>query len=349
VSQKVVIEPFAEAIDVENGESVLAAVLRSGRHLTHGCKHGGCGACRARLVDGECRLGEQTSYSLSDADRAAGMLLLCSTYLEEGPIVVDVSDTMDLTEAQFAAGRQVTEYSAVVEGIDVLTHDVRRVGLRLVDPPQLRFTAGQHVEVEVPGSDGREWRSFSMASPPGETGRIELIIKILPGGRFSTALDGHVKPGWPVRVRGPAGQFRLMLSHRPMVMIAGGTGMGPIRSMLHHLIARGNERPVTFFFGVRADRDLFLLDELSALDREHAWFRFVPALSEPERCRTPWPGATGLITDVARRQLEQPDSLRGHEAYLCGPPRMVDAAIEMLLAKGCKQRHIFLERFVPTG
>jgi NAD(P)H-flavin reductase/ferredoxin len=341
----VVIEPFGEAIDVENGESVLAAVLRGGRYLTHGCKHGGCGTCRARLVDGACRLGEQTSYALSDADRAAGMLLLCSTYLEEDA-VVDVSDTMDLTEAEFAAGSQVTEHDAVVEDIDVLTHNVRRVGLRLVDPPQLRFTAGQHVEVEVPGSSGREWRSFSIASPPGETSRIDLIIKILPGGRFSTALDRRIEPGWPLRIRGPAGQFRVMLSHRPMVMIASGSGMAPIRSMLHHLVARGNERPVTFFFGARTDRDLFLLDELAALDREHAWFRFVPAVSEPERCGTPWSGATGLVIDVAREQL---DSLRGHEAYLCGPPRMVDAAIEVLLAKGCKQRHIVLDRFVPTG
>jgi alkene monooxygenase reductase len=346
VSAQVVIQPFGAAIDVEGGESVLAAVLRSGRYLTHGCKHGGCGTCRARLVDGECRLGEQTSYALSDADRAAGMLLLCSTYLAADAIAVDVSDTMDLTEAEFAAGHQVTEHDAMVERVDALTHDIRRVGLRLVDPPQLRFIAGQHVEVEVPGSGGQEWRAFSIASPPGEAGRVDLIIKIFPGGRFSTALDRHIKPGWPLRLRGPAGQFRVMLSHRPMVMIAGGSGLAPIRSMLHHLVTRGNERPVTFFFGARTDRDLFLLDELSALERAHAWFRFVPAVSEPERCATPWPGASGLITDVARQRL---DSLRGYEAYLCGPPRMVDAAIEVLLAKGCKPRHIVLDRFVPTG
>jgi NAD(P)H-flavin reductase/ferredoxin len=342
----VTIQPFGEVIAVEQGESVLAAVLRSGRYLRYGCKHGGCGTCRALLVDGECRIGAETSYSLTDAERAGGIVLLCSTYLADEDIVVDVSDTMDVTEAEFAAGCQVMEYETVVEGIDPLTHDIRRLRLRLARPSELSFTAGQYVEVEVPDSGGREWRSFSIASPPGEPDHVDLIIKVIPAGRFSATLDTHVEPGAPLRIRGPAGQFNVRLSHRPMVMIAGGSGMAPIYSMLKHLAARGNGRPVTFFYGARTDSDLFLLDEMKALQRAHAWFRFVPALSEPERCAATWLGDTGLVTEVAREHMR---SLRGHEAYVCGPPLMIDAAIAMLLAKGCKQRHIFFDRFVPSG
>jgi alkene monooxygenase reductase len=346
VAAKVTIQPFEEVIDVSEGESVLTAVLRNGRYLKYGCKHGGCGTCRAMLVEGDCRLGEQTSYSLSDADRSGGVLLLCSTYLDQGDVVVDVSETMDLTAGEFMAGGQVAEHDCVVDGIDALTHDIRWLRLRLADPPELRFAAGQYVEVEVPGSGGQEWRSFSMANPPGEPGRVDLIIKRIPGGRFSSTLDDGLRPGDRLRVRGPAGQFKVQLSHRPMVMVAGGSGMAPIRSMLHHLIARDNRRRVTFFYGARSDRDLFLLDELAGLERTHPWFRFVPALSEPERNLGPWQGATGMVTDVLRRELP---SLHGHEAYLCGPPPMIDAAIGVLLASGCKQRHIFFDRFVPSG
>jgi NAD(P)H-flavin reductase len=142
------------------------------------------------------------------------------------------------------------------------------------------------------------------------------------------------------------GQFALRLSHRPMVMVAVGSGLAPIRSMVHHLVARDNQRPVTFFYGARTDRDLFLLDELTGLARAHPWFRFVPALSRPERNAAPWAGATGRITDVLARQV---GTLRGHEAYLCGPASMVDATIEVLLSLACKRRHILFDRFVPTG
>jgi alkene monooxygenase reductase len=202
------------------------------------------------------------------------------------------------------------------------------------------------VEVEVPGSGGRELRCYSIANPPAELGRIDLIVKSIPDGRFSSTLDAGLRTGDRLRVRGPIGQFTLRLSHRPMVMVAVGSGMAPIRSMLHHLVARGNQRQVTFFYDARTDRDLLLLDELSELERVHPWFRFVPALSRPERNAAAWAGASGKVTDVLARHT---GTLAGHEAYLCGPPPMVDATIEVLLSRACKRRHIFFDRFVPTG
>jgi alkene monooxygenase reductase len=343
---RVTIEPFGETFDVAQDESVLDAVLRNGRYLSYGCKHGGCGTCRATLVDGDCRLDDRTSYSLSDADRAAGVVLLCSTHLGSGDISVDVSETMDLSAADFAAGSSVTEHDCVVDGITVLTRDIRGLQLRLLEPPEMRFTAGQYVEVEVPGSGGREHRCYSVASPAAAPGRIDLIVTRIPDGRFSAALDGGLRTGDRLRVRGPMGQFTLRLSHRPMVMVAVGSGLAPIRSMIHHLVARDNQRQVTFFYGARTDRDLFLRDELTELARAHPWFRFVPVLSRPEHNAAAWAGATGRVTDVLARQA---GTLRGHEAYLCGPAPMIDATIEVLLTLGCKRRHIFFDRFVPTG
>jgi ferredoxin len=152
VSARVTIQPFGEAFDVEDGESVLTAVLRNGRYLRYGRRHGGCGVCRAMLTAGDCRLADRTSYALTDADRSAGVVLLCSTYLDSGDAQVDVSQTMDLSATDFAAGSMITAHDCVVDALEPLTRDIRWLRLRLVDPAEFRFTAGQYVEVEVPGT-----------------------------------------------------------------------------------------------------------------------------------------------------------------------------------------------------
>ena len=338
------VEPFGEVVEVRPGESALAALLRHGRFVRYGCKHGGCGTCRARLVSGACQLSDRTSFSLSDADREAGIVLLCSTYVTGGEVVVDLSGVMELDAQEFRAGRQVAEHVAEVVAIERLTPDLRAVRFRLASGRTLRFAAGHYIELEVPGGHD-EWRSYSLSSAPSDPCNLEIFVKRIPGGRFSSMLDGRVHAGDRLRVRGPLGQFAVRMSHRPMVMIAGGAGLGPIRSMLLDLAHTGNRRQVTLFFGAQRSRDLFFVDELRALEREHAWFRFVPALSEPEP-GVPWDGEFGLVTEVVQRSLSD---LRGTEAYLCGSPAMIDAAIRALVDAGCRECHIFYDRFVPSG
>jgi alkene monooxygenase reductase len=342
----VTVLPFGETLEVEPGESVLTAILRQGRFVKYGCKHGGCSTCRAEVIQGDYELSDNTSFSLSDADRAAGVVLLCSTFVHADELVVDVSQTMDdLSEEQYLAGQHVQEYTATVDRIEALTHDIRWLGLRLDDPKGLSFVAGQYMEVAVPGT-ADSWRSFSMANPPGEAGRVDLIVKVLPEGAFSAILDTTVKCGDQMRLRGPFGQFSVRLSHRPMIMVAGGSGMAPILAMLKDLAATPNRREVIFFYGARSRRDLFLVDELTRLASMHDWLRFVPALSEPGAADGDWAGEAGLITEVLARYLP---STRGMEAYLCGPPPMIDAAVDVLKSTGCKERHIFFDRFVPSG
>ncbi len=342
----VTVLPFGETLEVQPGESVLKAILRQGRFVKYGCKHGGCSTCRAEVVQGEYELSDNTSFSLSDADRAEGVVLLCSTFVESDELVVDVSQTMDdLSEEQYLAGQHVQEYQATVDRAEVLTHDIRWLGLRLDDPAGFAFTAGQYVEVAVPGM-ADAWRSFSMANPPGESDRVDLIVKVIPGGAFSAVLDTGVTCGDQMRLRGPFGQFGVRLSHRPMIMVAGGSGMAPILGILRDLVAARNRREVIFFYGARSRRDLFLVHELAGLAGLHDWFKFVPALSEPDAADGDWDGDTGLVTEVLARRLP---STRGMEAYLCGPPPMIDAAIDVLKSTGCKERHIYFDRFVPSG
>jgi NAD(P)H-flavin reductase/ferredoxin len=340
----VTVQPFGETLDVKPGESALLAILRQGRFVKYGCKHGGCSTCRAAVVEGEYRASAGTSFSLSDADRDAGIVLLCSTF-PEGDLVVDVEATMDdLDEDAYRAGQNVLEVVGTVDRNEELSHDIRWLGLRLDPGTTLPFVAGQYVEVRVPGSEDT-WRSYSMANSPGETDRVDLIIKMIPGGAFSGGLD-KVVHGDRIPVRGPFGQFAVRLSHRPMVMIAGGSGMAPVLAMLHELIAVNNRREVLFLYGARTERDLILVPELEKLAATYPWLRFIPALSESSPADEGWVGERGLVTEVLARLLP---STQGHEGYLCGPPPMIDAAIEVLQANGCKTRHIYFDRFVPSG
>jgi len=270
---------------------------------------------------------------------------MCSTYVDAGDVVVDVGATMDLTEEEFSAGQLIVESDAVVSAIEHLTHDIRVLHLDLPAGTPMHFAPGQYAELQVPGT-ATAWRSYSMSSLPADANRLEFIIKIIQGGQFSSPME-KFEVGSVVRVRGPFGQFGIRLSHRPIIMVAGGSGMAPIRSMLRHMVASGNKRPVTFFFGARTERDLYLTSWLNGLQDEHEWFRYVPALSDVELGESEWAGHRGLVTDVLDGVLEMP--LRNYEAYLCGPPQMIDAAIATLIRRGCRDTHIYFDRFVPSG
>ncbi|HUY48289.1 MAG TPA: 2Fe-2S iron-sulfur cluster binding domain-containing protein [Streptosporangiaceae bacterium] len=336
---KVQVVPLGAAYDCRDDETLLAGALREGRYLRYGCRHGGCGSCRILLVEGDVEQ-SGSSFALPASDRADGWVLACASVPVED-CVVDVSAT-DLTEEEFLAGDQVRGYTAEIAGIRRLTPDVRGVRLRLLDPPSMRFTAGQFVNVEVPGTSVR--RAYSMANPPSDSGYADLVVRLLPGGAFSALLDGRLVPGDQLRLYGPFGQLKVRLSHRPMIMVAGGSGLAPILSMVGDLADRRNTRQVTVFFGARSATDLYHLDRLRALQDRMPCLEIVSVLSE--HAPADQAGETGLVTDVIGRRFPR---LEGYDAYLCGPPSMIDAAAALLTARGLRPRNIYFDAFVPTG
>ena len=337
------VEPFADTISVEPGESMLQSLIRNGRHVRYGCKHGGCGTCRAKLVSGDCRIGEQTAYSLSEAKQRAGFVLLCATYVNAGNAVVDISQTMDIAHSKYMDGKQVTEILLEVDAVEEISPMVRRLRCKPATQHDLRFMAGQYVEVEIPGSD-HQWRDFSLSSDPARRDCVEFLIKLRAGGRLSESIaSGALHPGVQMRVRGPLGQFRMRRSHRPKVLVASGSGMAPIRAMLHELASQSDVPKVTFFYGALTPDELILMDEMRSLEAQHDWLEFVPVVQEQA---DGWPGERGLVTQVLAQRMP---SLRGKEVYLCGAPSLIDEAIEVAEQKGAKSRHIFFERFVPSG
>lgn len=334
---KVRVTPFGRTIVCAEGEPILSAALSRGYFLRYGCKHGGCGTCKVMVTDGDIE-DSGSSFALTRAERSVGWALACSSR-PLSDCVIDVS-AMGLTEDEFLAGDQVEAFETVIESVTDLTPTIRGVTLRLLNPPQMRFTAGQFVNVEVPGTDSV--RAFSMANAPSANSQIELIVRIFPGGQFSEYLK-HAEKGQIVRVFGPVGSLRMRVSYRKILMIAGGSGLAPLLSMLTDLTQKNDRRPVTVFFGARTCEELYYLDRLNALSNLSARAEFVPVV---EGAGLAWEGETGLVTDAIARRM---GSLRGYDAYLCGPPLMVEAARELVVQLGVREANVYFDAFVPTG
>jgi propane monooxygenase reductase subunit len=333
-------EPVDLEIEVSEDETVLEAAFRQGVMLMHGCKEGQCSACKSFLISGDVDLERYSTFALADYEREEGYTLLCRAHAFSDLEV----ELLHYDEDVLTSSAPIQTMRAEVASITPLTHDIRHLALNLVDPPELAFLAGQYVDIGVPGT--AHTRAFSMANTPATGDRLEFMIKLYPGGRFSGLLEDQLTPGDELQLRGPFGVFILREhSDADLIFIGGGAGMAPIWSLLSSMAERGVQRKVTYYYGARTAKDLFHLDELARLSERLPGFRFVPALSEPVAGEG-WEGETGLVTDVVDR-LE--GDLAGHEGYLCGPPPMIDAAVDLLVAKGIGEARIFYDKFTITA
>ncbi|MCW3014896.1 MAG: Oxidoreductase FAD-binding region [Solirubrobacterales bacterium] len=337
MSQKHIVrlEPVDIEFEVDEDETILDGAFRQGLMLMHGCKEGQCSACKSFLLDGEVDLDRYSTFALPDHELEEGWTLLCKAHA-----LTDLEvELINYDEETLRDGVPLRTVRASVEAIESLTCDIRRLVVH-VEEGEMPFRCGQYVDIRIPGTD--EYRSFSMANLPSSDGRLEFMIKLYPGGRFSGLLaDGGLQVGDELELRGPYGVFTLRETDRPLLFIGGGAGMAPILSLLRSMADQGVARPAVYYYGAREEQDLFHLDELRALAAALPNFRFVPALSDAD-----WTGETGLITDVVDRcEVDVADV----DAYLCGPPPMVDAATELLLRRGAPEAQIHFDKFTTTA
>jgi propane monooxygenase reductase component len=323
-------EPVGIEIEVDEDETILNAAFRQGIMLMHGCKEGQCSACKSFILDGEVDLDRYSTFALPDFEEAEGWTLLCRAH----PYSDLEIELINYDEEIIHGGVPPRTVSTSVEAVEALTSDIYY--LRLASSEPLDYKPGQYVDITIPGTEIH--RSFSMAGTDPES--LEFMIKYYEGGRFSGLLkDGAVKPGDAIDVTGPYGVFTLRPSSpRRLLFIGGGAGMAPILSLLRHMQATGSEREAIYYYGARTEADLFRLEELAALPGG-----FVPALSEDANG---WKGESGLITDVVDR-LE--GDIAGVDAYVCGPPPMVEATIALLERKGVPEAHIYYDKFTTTA
>jgi propane monooxygenase reductase component len=336
-------EPVGIEIEVDEAQTILRAAAEQGIMLMHGCKEGQCSACKSFVLDGEdIDLDKYSTFALPDYEREEGFTLLCRAHAYEDLTI----ELLNYDEEMIRSGLPIQEAVAEVVANDPVTHDMRHLVLRLVEPKEIKFFPGQYVDITVPGTG--ETRSFSMANTSSrEDGRLEFVIKIYPDGLFSHFLDTQVAIGDRLELTGPFGVFTLREGFETdIVFVGGGAGMAPILSLLRSMAERGGmQRKATFYYGARQRRDLCFEPELRALEESLPGFRYVPALSEAAD-GDDWDGETGFITDVVKR-LAGP--LKGMHAYVCGPPPMVEAAMPVLGAAGVEEKRIYYDKFTTTA
>jgi propane monooxygenase reductase subunit len=337
-------EPVGIEIEVDEDQTILRAAAEQGIMLPHGCKEGQCASCKSFVLEGEdddIELEKYSTFALPDFQKDEGFTLLCRAHVYADMTI----ELLHYDEDMIRSGQPIQEAVAEVASNEPVTHDMRHLVLKLVEPQEITYFPGQYVDIAIPDTDAT--RSFSMANTSSrESGQLEFVIKVYPDGQFSHFLDTKLALGDRLDLVGPFGFFTLRDGRdSDVVFVGGGAGMAPILCLLRALAERGSTRKATYYYGARAKRDLCFEKDLHALEESLPNFRYVPALSEPDEDEE-WDGEVGLITDVVKRHETD---LSGADAYVCGPPPMVEAAMEMLTALGAPDDHIYYDKFTTTG
>ena len=341
-------EPVGIEIDVDENQTILRAAAEQGIMLMHGCKEGQCASCKSFILEGEdIEHDKYSTFALPDYEKEEGYTLLCRAHAYEDVTIELLNYDADMIRS----GLPIQQATAEVVSKDPVTHDMRHLVLRLIEPGEVKFFPGQYMDIAVPGSD--QVRSFSMANTSSRDGLLEFVIKVYPDGLFSRFLDKELQVGDRLELTGPFGVFTLRESDADLVFLGGGAGMAPILSLLRSMAERGIHRKATFFYGARTQGDLCFEEELAAITEKLPNFTYIPALSHAANTISPdgrgnatWAGETGLITDVVKRLT---GTLVGAHAYVCGPPPMVEAAIPLLETLGIEDKRVYYDKFTTTG
>lgn len=330
---RISLQPGPNSATARGGETLLEAGLRAGLALPYECRNGGCGACMCTVLKGRVDQGAYQPMVLTREMREQGKVLMCCA--------VPLSDLeIEVESAEPAAGEPVRRYRGRVASLDYLSKDVIRLQLSLPGRSRIAFTAGQYINIVL--DDGRR-RAFSFANPPHDNELVELHIRRIPGGIFTTHVFTDLRVGDSLEFEGPFGRFTLRNGEKPILFVAGATGFAPVKSIIEDAFHRGIERSMHLYWGVRERDDLYMLDLAERWQREHANFRVTPVLSGSA---DGWRGRKGLVHQVML--ADRPD-LRGHEVYVCGSVRMVEAAVPAFLSQGLDREACISDAYVPAA
>ena len=332
MSFKVRIASAARTIDVPSGTTILDAALDAGISYPFGCQSGNCGACKSHLVKGEVTMTGYSEFALSDEEKARGLILACRAVPgSESEVAWLQEDDLIVHPRRLLACKVIS--------LDDVTHDIKRIRLKIVSGGPFDFSAGQFASVTFEGCPPRD---YSMANVPGDP-VLEFHVRRTAGGATSAHVAEKLKAGDSVRVEGPFGASYLRESHRgPIIAVAGGSGMAPIKSVIERALQKELPQHIYFYFGVRSERDLYLHDHFAALAAKHKTLHFVPVLSEGGDSTL----RQGLVHEAVAQDFDEVD---GCKAYLAGPPVMVEAATLMLEQRGMRRADIHADAFYTAA
>jgi CDP-4-dehydro-6-deoxyglucose reductase len=318
---------------VNEGESVLNAALRQGVMLPYSCKNGTCGSCKGRLESGEVHYPFHPPLALSREEIGEGCALLCQAEPTEDLVI-------RAREIEAVRDIQVRKMPARVIEKTLLAPDVMLIKIKLPNAQRLQFLAGQYLEILLP--EGKR-RAFSIASPPQSEDEIELHIRHVEGGGFTGWVFDELNERDILRLEAPLGTFfvRNDKTERPMIMMGGGTGFAPLKSMIEDLLSHNDKRPLHLFWGVRNRAELYMHEQARQWAEENDHIQYSIALSEVHD-EDPADCFNGFVHQAV---LEQYEDLSNFDIYMSGPPAMIDAGRSAFLENGAQSRRLFFDSF----
>jgi ferredoxin-NADP reductase/ferredoxin len=316
---------------------VVSAAEQADIKLPSLCRDGACGACVGHCDSGDYGLGSINRTVLSDEAVAKGQVLMCRTYPKQD---LSISAPYDYAHIRFGKERI---RQATVTGLEIIAERTVRLMLMLVDDvagKAVEFEPGQCVELEIPGTGIR--RAYSLANTGNWRGEMEFLIRLQPEGKFSGYLSQQAKIGQILNVYGPNGAFGFQAdSFHPAIFIAGGTGLAPFLSILRRMAEWGEDRPIHLLFGVNREEELFCVDALEKLQKQLPSLTYTLCVWRPQ---DNWQGGfRGTPADALQKYLmDHPDD---YDLYLCGPPPLIAAVVQVATAFGIDETAIFSEKF----
>ena len=330
---KVSIAANGKTFGVREGESILTAALRHGVMLPYSCKNGTCGSCKGVVESGEVHYPFHPPLALQRSDIADGFALMCQAEPVEDLVI-------NVREIEAVRDIQVRLLPARVIEKTLLAENVIRLRLKLPKSQRLQFLAGQYVDVLLAGG---KRRAFSIASCPSLEDEIELHIRHVEGGDFTGFVFDELKERDILRLEGPLGNFfvRNDQPERPMIMLGGGTGFAPLKSMIENLFEQGDGREIHLYWGAQTSEELYL-DELPARwARDHEHIHYSRAISDPGTS-PPGNAFTGFVHEAVVADF--PD-LSAYDVYMSGPPAMIDTARQAFIRCGIDEQRLFYDSF----
>jgi len=318
-------------VECKAGEKVLDAAFRARINLPMDCSDGVCGTCKCRAESGRYDLGDDyIEDALSDDEKSSGLVLTCQMVPQSDCVIaVPASSNVCKTEQ--------SRFAATVSKIE--PHNDAAVVLELdVEATAPVFLPGQYVNIDVPGS--AQHRSYSFSSAPGDS-RIRFLIKKIPGGVMSTWLESAC-PGNRVELTGPLGSFYLRAVERPLLFLAGGTGLAPFLAMLEVLARVASQQKVHLIYGVTRDLDLVQVEALDGYAAKLPNFSYATVVADADSAH---PRKGWVTQHIPVEALNEGDV----DVYLCGPPPMVDAVRQYFDDNGMKPNSFHYEKFTPNA
>ena len=316
---------------VNENESILEAALKQGHNLPYGCRNGECGSCIAEVTAGSFFYNGLNPEYLKQEKFSEKKALLCQARASSG---LEIDARLLETKNEVA----IRQLPCRVRSAEKLNDSVIRIILELPKTEHLQFLAGQYVDFILP--EGKK-RSFSLANPPHEDQVLEFHVRHYDGGVFSEYAFNELKDNTLLRIEGPLGQFTLHNAERPIIMIAGGTGFAPIKSIVEYALKINDPRTLHIYWGARLESDLYLDAMVNQWAERYPHIMYTPVLSDIDNIKN-WSGKTGYVHNAV---LEDYADLSDHDVYVCGPPPMIDAVRQTFSEHHLRKESLFSDSF----